>query len=224
VVEITPLIPHVPVRSGKLLDSYAPSLTASFPPGDTPLYPTKLRLCGMVIPGIVNGRPVTQNSEALHSHINTSNLASCGERGRVRNNNTETDLPLPTCFGQGNCFDLPGKWPVELYLEFSNTHDVELFVLSELAPVTIGWKRVAVKAGYWLEAGIASFLSAFDAAKVGLKRLIHPAQHVLTTLEICEGEVTSSPDILQLFGLLGVGNGRFAHLPGIPTLCKGSVI
>src|SRR3970040_337999 len=105
-VKVAPLVLDMPVGAGKLLDSLPASIAGSFPPGNFSLQTAKLSLCGLVIPGIFDCSPVTQDGKARNAHINTSHCAGWWERRRGFNLHAETDIPLPTRLRQGHCFDL----------------------------------------------------------------------------------------------------------------------
>ena len=109
---------------------------------------------------------------------------------------------------------------MELYLQLTNIHDVELVILSELAPTPICGKGVAVKPGKRLKSGIA----CFESAKERLKRSVHLAQDSLATHVIYEVEVPSSPNVPKLVLLLVVRDGRIAHLPRISSFLERRVI
>jgi hypothetical protein len=224
VVEITPLVFDMVVDSGQLLDSFLATVAGSFPPGYLPLHPAKLRLCGLVIPGIPDDCPVTEDGKARYPNINACCVAGCWQWGREVNLDIETHIPAATVSSQRDCFDAACYWSVELYLEFTNSLNVEAFILSQLTPVAIFRERVTVKPGHALKSRVACDLSLLHPAKEGLKCFLHPAQDILATRVICQGEVARSPDVSQLLGLLVVRERRFPHLPGITPFLHGSVI
>jgi hypothetical protein len=97
-VEITALVLDMVVDTGQLLDSPPAPIAGSFPPGYRSLHPAKLRLCGLVIPGIFDRCPVTENGKARNPHINACCVAGCRQREWVGNNDTKTGIPLPARF------------------------------------------------------------------------------------------------------------------------------
>jgi hypothetical protein len=180
-MKITPLVFDMVVDSRQLLDCLSASV-AGFPSAtDFSLYPAKLGLCSFIIPGIFDGCAVTQDSKASNPHINTSHFAGFRQWRRVRNNDTKTGMPLPARSSEGHGFDAARNFPVKLHLQLTNTHDVELVILSELAPIPIRGESVAVKPGQAFKSGIACFLPLLDSAKERLKRSVHLAQDSLTT-------------------------------------------
>src|SRR5918992_6336211 len=218
-MKVTALVFDVLVDSPELLHCFPAPVTGFLSAANCSLYPAKLRLCSFIIAGIFNGCAVTQDRKARQSHINTSDCSGCWYWGRGFSFDTETDIPLPTRFFQGDSFDAAGDFPVQLYLEFPNALNIKLLILwFQLAPVAIFWERVTVKPGDALKSWIAWFLPSFYSAKKGVIRVVYPAQDVLATGVICQREVASSPDVPQLVCLLVVGKGRFSHLPGIPAL------
>jgi hypothetical protein len=63
-----------------------------------------------------------------------------------------------------------------------------------------------MKPAHWFKSGVASFFPLLDSAKEGGKGFIHPSQDILATVEIREGQVTTSADVPKLVGLLVVGD------------------
>jgi len=70
VVEITALVFDMAVHSAKLLNSLPVPVAGFLSPAGFMFHPAKLGLCGVVIAGILNCCPVTENGKACNTHIN----------------------------------------------------------------------------------------------------------------------------------------------------------
>jgi hypothetical protein len=115
-MKVSPLVLDMVVHSGKLLNSLPAPVAGFLSAADASVYPAKLGLCGLVIAGILDCCPITENGKACNPDINAGNLAGLGQWRWVGHNHAETGIPLPTYFGEGDCFDLSGNFPVQLYL------------------------------------------------------------------------------------------------------------
>jgi hypothetical protein len=96
VVKVTPLVLDMLVDSCKLPDSFPAAVTGFLSPCYFPLCPAKFRLCRLVIAGIVDCYPITQDSKACNPYIYADSVAGLGQRRWVGHNHAETGMPLPT--------------------------------------------------------------------------------------------------------------------------------
>jgi hypothetical protein len=83
--------------------------------------------------------------------------------------------------------------------------DVEVSIISELAPITVGREGVAVEASHRLEPGETGLPATLNPPEERLESLVHPAQHVLASGVILQPQVPRRPNRFKLVGLVIVG-------------------
>ena len=224
VMKIRPLVSDMSVHPLESADCLPSPVASLLPAGYLPLSTPEIGLSLSVVAGVLDNRAVAQDREALQPNINSGDFSGIGQWLRDFNLDTEAGVPAPALSFQSHGLDLTRHWPVELDLQASNPLDVQLPVIPELAAVAINRQGVAVEATPGLEPWESSFLPSLAPAKEGLKSLIDPAQHILTSRVVNQAEISSRPNLFKLIGLVVVVHRYPGHAPGVPTLLKGGII
>jgi hypothetical protein len=224
VLKVRPLVLDMLVYLLKDSDCLPSPVASLLPAGYFSLRTSECGLSFTVVAGVVDNRAVAQDSEALKPNINSSEFSGIGHGLRGRNLDAEAGIPAAYLSLESECLNLARHRAVELELQASDSLNVELPVITELAAIAVAGESVAVETTPGLEPGESSFLPSLDPAKEGLKGLIHPAQHVLSGGVVSQAEITSRPNRFELIGLLVVVERLSPHAPGIPALPKASVV
>jgi hypothetical protein len=205
VMKIRPLVADVSVDPLKCLNCLASPAASLLSTGYLTLSPPEAGLGLPVVAGVLNYCAVAQSDEALQSNVNPSDFSGGRQWLRDFKFNTKTDIPASTLPLEGHGFYLTHHRAVEFDFQDSDPLDVEVSIISELAPITVGREGVAVEASHRLEPGETGLPATLNPSEERLESLVHPAQHVLASGVILQPQVPHRPNRFKLVGLVIVG-------------------
>ena len=163
VAEVAPLAGNVfmdALETEHGLAAAARPLAAS---GNAALGAAQLRLPAPEPARIGNHLAATERREVFQANIDTD-FRSEFRQGFGLAFNAEAYVPAASAAAERHGLDLAAELSMPLDLEFSDSLNVELAVITDFAAITIGRERVGVEAVTRLEARETGLVAAFDPA------------------------------------------------------------
>jgi hypothetical protein len=225
VVEVLPLVGRLFVQARHALTSFAAPVRAFLLSRERTLRPPELFLRVLIVTRGLYGLAIGGRKEALQSEVNADSLtlsSSCGSLAYIAD---ENGVPLAARPLDGDGLDLSLDWPVQLDLDVPNVLEIEPFVLLEPATVAVGWELDEPETVPTFEARIPRTFSSFDSAEEGSEGAVQSAERGLRAGEVGCGKIRIAlTSLLELAGLLAIGDGSFLRFVNFPTLFERRVV
>jgi hypothetical protein len=224
VVEVSPLIGRLFVEARHALTSFATPVRAFLFSRARTLRPPELFLRVLIVTRWLYGLAIGGRKEALQSKVYTNSLTLSSSRGSIAHIADEDGVPLAARPLDRDGLDLSLDGPVQLDLDVPNVLEIAPSVL-EPATVAVGRELDKPETVPTFEARIPWSFSSFNSAEEGSEGTVQSAERGLRAGEVGCGKIRIAlASLLELAGLLSIGDGSFLRFVNIPTLFERRVV
>jgi hypothetical protein len=216
--EIPALVPNTLVFALQDDHSLTPIRSPFLSTGDPALCHTQPLLRSAVPGRMFNVFALTGRNERGEPYINTNIDTRFWQRFR-RDFTRQHDIPLARFAGKSEGLDRSRYFPMPAHRDTTDTSNLESAAIKPEA-IPIFFKREALKAMFPLKSWITGFLTGFDTAEEGLKRLVQILHHSLQHMAVDRASIRIAGFIgFHLAQLFVLADSALFLLVGVFALC-----